>query len=148
MLTAPSIDSVDLWFLFSNDFMLLICLLPFCLCLISSSVQEAMCILPSAFPLTGSRASGRARSTMVNCFARFVFTFCIHSLPFLRRALSLCFPCMLARSSLLLAWPAECSTMLVCGHGSFCCRALPFLRFCRGKIYRHISDEFVKFPRL
>ena len=66
----------------------------------------------------------------------------------LRRAASLCFPCMLACSFLLLAWPTECSTMFVCGHGSFCCRTLPILSFCWGKIYYHVSAEFDKFQRL
>lgn len=34
-----------------------------------------------------------------------------------------CFAC----SFLLLAWPTECSTVLVCGHGSFRCRTLPVI---------------------
>lgn len=41
--------------------------------------------------------------------------------------------CMLVASHCL-AGTSVCSTMLVCGHGSFFCRTLPILHFCRGKI--------------
>lgn len=67
--------TVDLWFLFNNVFMQLICLLPFfCLfspykCLISRDGAYCWCL---SFD---RHAHGRANSTTVTYFARLVFTF-------------------------------------------------------------------------
>lgn len=78
--------TVDLWFLFNNVCMQLICLLPFSFsffCLFSLYKplfrrQGAYCWVPNnVLPLTDSRVWGRAYSMMVTYFARFVFTFCI-----------------------------------------------------------------------
>lgn len=128
-----------LWFLFSN-------------------VLQLICWL--SFLPTQPRSAGKVHiadylmvttchTTMILFFCCMICVhfFCIepdHSSSFWD-AVSLCFPCMPACSFLLLAWTTECSTMFVCGHGSFCCRTLPILHFCWGKIYYHIADEFYKF---
>lgn len=116
-------------------FFLLIQLLNFC-----SYCQPFNNILP--FLLTNCCVLGRAYNMMLTYLARvwtlyIFFFFFLHrarsQLFFLRCVLSLCFACMLIASRCL-ADTTVCSTMLVCGHGSFFCRTFPILHFCRGKI--------------
>lgn len=151
---------VDVWFLFINVFMHLICLLPFFFfCLISLykllfSRQGAYCWVRShVFPFTYSCVLYEVEQTVWWWIILhvFLFTFCLkwdHSSSFWDVQYHFASHACLLVAFLLLAWPTECSTMFVCGHGSCCCRTLPILHFCWGKIYYHISAEFYNFTRL
>lgn len=102
--------------------MQLICLLPFCLItiLFKFCVQQARCtqqIPNSAFPL--DHISGGAYHSRLVCMV------CVHFFcSSFRDVRSRCVPCMLAYSFLPLAWTSECSTVFLCGHGTFCSRTV------------------------
>lgn len=62
----------------------------------------------------------------------FLFTFCLkrdHSSSFWDVQYHFASHACLLVAFLLLAWPTECSTMFVCGHGSCCCRTLLHFAF-------------------